>query len=384
MVAGEASGDQLGAALITALEGQFPGAQFAGIGGSRMQAAGFDAWWDCEELAVMGLFEVLRDLPRLLRLRRRLRDRIVDLKPDILIGIDAPEFNLGLEKQVRRLGITTAHYVSPTVWAWRPGRARKIGASADLVLCLFPFEPAFLSEHGVAARYTGHPMADAIPLENDVGLARDALHRPREGLNIALLPGSRMAELERLSGPLLDAAEIISGRHPGSHFLVPLPSAGTADFFRQALDARKLDNVQLLDGRSIEAMTAADVVVCASGTASLECMLVNRPMVVVYRLAGMTHWVLKNFKLFKSRFFSLPNVLAGEALVPELLQDGVSGTAIADEVERWLVDPDRRATLRQRFHDTHLELRIDAATSAANAIAELMGQNNGQENVPTD
>lgn len=370
LVAGEASGDQLGGALTTALRAANPGVRLAGVGGARMREAGFDAWWDCEELAVMGLFEVLRHLPRLLRLRRALRDRILAEQPDLVVGIDAPDFNLGLERQLKAAGVKTAHYVSPTVWAWRPGRARKIGRSTDLVLCLFPFEPAFYAEYDVDARYTGHPMADRIALDNDAADARAALGLATDGPVVALLPGSRASEVERLAGPLLDAASLIGEQHPGSVFVAPLAGHRAPAVFRDALAQRPGLDCRLLEGQALQAMAAADIVVCASGTATLECLLVNRPMVVVYRLAETTYRLARGLKLVKTRHFALPNILAGETLVPELLQAEVTGENIAGAVHGWLANPQRVADLKQRFSALHDALRIGAAASAARALIE--------------
>ncbi len=372
LVAGEASGDQLGAALIGELQKRFGGARFFGIGGSRMRRAGLEAWWDIGELSVMGLFEVAKHLPRLMRLRRELARRIVSEQPDVLVGIDAPDFNLGLEKRMRARGIPAVHYVSPTVWAWRRGRAARIGESADLVLCLFPFEPGFYTGYGVAARYTGHPLADTIPLENDQAEARRALGIGGEGPVIALLPGSRGSEVGRLARPMLDAAALLKKRLPGASFLAPMSGASTRTLFEAALAASPGVDCALIEGQALRAMAAADVVVCASGTATLECMLVNRPMVVAYRLAGMTYTLAKLLRLVKARFISLPNLLADENLVPELIQHDVTGANIASEVEAWLENPGRTREVQQRFHQLHQRLRRGAAASAANEICALL------------
>ncbi len=377
LVAGEASGDQLGGKLIEALRERYPDARFCGVGGRHMRAAGFDTWWDRNELSVMGLFEVARHLPRLLRLRRALLARLLAERPDVLVGIDAPDFNLGLEKRARAAGIPTVHYVSPTVWAWRSGRAATIGQAADLVLCLFPFEPDFYRDHGVAARYTGHPMADAIDDDPDRAAAREALGLAADGPPlVALLPGSRGAEVSRLAGPLLEAAARLANRPGGARFVAALADERTAGLFEAARSGIPPVDCPVITGRALEVMAAADVVVCASGTAALECLLVNRPMVVVYRVAASTHWVATTFKLVKSRFIALPNILAGESLVPELLQEAATGGAIATAVEGWLEDPFRREELRQRFSALHEELRRDAAASAAAAIRDLLEQGN--------
>ena len=372
LVAGEASGDLLGAALIGALREHYPQARFFGVGGERMQAAGFECWWSRDELSVMGLFEVVRHLPRLLRLRRNIRQRLLEARPDLMIGIDAPDFNLGLERGLREAGVLTVHYVSPTVWAWRSGRAAKIRESAELVLCLFPFEPEFYRDHGVSARYTGHPLADAIPLHNDAGPARQALELADDKTWVALLPGSRAGEIERLAAPMLEAAGLLAQADPTIGFIAPMADPRAAQLFQHQLDAQTGVACRIVQGRALECMAAADVVVCASGTASLECMLVNRPMVVVYKLAPATYRTAKTLNLVKTQFVALPNILAREGLVPELLQHQVTGRAIAREVRNWLDQPTRRTALRHRFESIHLQLRCDAANSAARAIQELL------------
>lgn len=377
LVAGEASGDQLGGALITALRAHYPDGEYFGVGGEKMRAAGFEAWWDRRELSVMGLAEVARHLPRLMRLRADLLERLVAARPDVLIGIDAPDFNLGLEARARDTGITTVQYVSPTVWAWRQGRLKAIARAADLVLCLFPFEPDFYVAHGVAARYTGHPMADAIPLHNDRAEARQALGLATEGRRVALLPGSRASEVERLSGPFVEAARLLAERHSDLGFVAALADERTAAPFREALEAAGGPAIDIVEGRSLAAMAASDAVLCASGTATLECLLVNRPMVVAYRLAPLTYRVLKHFRMLKTAHVSLPNILAGEALVPEFIQGRVTGASLADAADGWLNAPDRCAELSQRFDAMHRELRCDAAASAADAIRDLLRERAG-------
>jgi len=370
LVAGEASGDQLGAALIRAIRSSKPDTRFAGIGGPLMKAAGMDCWWDSGQLSIMGLFEVINHIPRLLSLRKQLIERLVALKPDVFIGIDAPDFNLGVEKRLKARAIPVIHYVSPTVWAWRAGRVKKIARSTDRVMCLFPFEPAYYQQQSVTANYTGHPMADEIPLQSDTTTARSALGIETGGTCIALLPGSRMAEVEKLSGPMLDAADILTKRYPEIRFLMPAATELVRSHFESELSQHPDLNCRIFFSRSKEVMAAADVVICASGTATLEVMLVNRPMVVCYRLSGMTYRLAKWFKLVKSRFFALPNILASAALVPELLQHEVTGQRIAEEVLRWLNQPGLCNDLSQRFDLLHQQLRIDAAATAASVVLE--------------
>jgi lipid-A-disaccharide synthase len=369
-VAGEASGDQLGAALIRAIRLQVPDARFVGIGGPLMKSEGMDCWWDTSELSVMGLFEVISHLPRLVKLRRRLLARLLSTKPDVFVGIDAPDFNLGVQKRLRKHGIRVIQYVSPTVWAWRQGRVKSIARATERVMCLFPFEPDYYRDQNIAADYTGHPMADQIPMQVESEPARAALDVSSYPKLVALLPGSRMSEVEKLSLPMLEAAAILTKKYPGAGFLVPAASAEIKAYFQAALEGFSTVDCRILDGQSRDAIAAADVVICASGTATLEVMLINRPMVVCYRLAAMTHWLAMSFKLVKSRFFSLPNILSSQQLVPELLQDQVTGNHLAEEVSRWLDQEERRDRLRLHFNQLHELLRKDAASSAARVVLD--------------
>ncbi|MGA9573768.1 MAG: lipid-A-disaccharide synthase [Lysobacterales bacterium] len=375
LVAGETSGDQLGAALIRAIHRKQPNARFVGIGGPLMKAEGCDCWWDTGQLSLMGLFEVVSHLPRLFTLRRQLVQRVLELKPDIFVGIDAPDFNLGVEKRLKARAIPVIHYVSPTVWAWRSGRIKTIEKSTDRVMCLFPFEPDVYQRYSVAADYTGHPKADEIPLQVDSGPAREAFGIDPAGICIALLPGSRMGEVEKLSSSMLDAAEILQKRYPAISFLVPAATEALGVYFRSVLAGYPGLDCRVHDGHSKEVMAAADVVVCASGTATLEVMLVNRPMVVCYRISGMTYRLMKWFRMLKTRYFSLPNILASELLVPELLQHEVSGQRIADEVVRWLDQPALVSGLKQRFDQLHRELKIDAAATACDVVLRQIARN---------
>ncbi len=374
LVAGEASGDQLGAGLIEQLRLRFPDARFAGIGGDAMRASGMDTWHDASELSVMGLSEVLTDLPRLLRLRRGLRQRLRDWCPDVFIGIDAPDFNLGLERQLKQRGIRTVHYVSPSVWAWREGRAAQISRSADRVLCLFPMEPVIYARHGVDARFVGHPLADMMPLVPDRAGARARLGLEAARPVLAVLPGSRLSEIARLGTPFLDAAARVARELPGLQVMVPAANSAC----RRAIEDRlsgtglPLDDVRLIDGQAREAMVASDVVLLASGTATLEAMLAKRPMVVGYRVAATTHALVKSLGLLKVGHYALPNILAGEALVPELMQHMCTPQQLADAVLGWLRDPEAVAALVPRYCELHTLLRKDASARAADAVAELL------------
>ncbi len=373
LVAGEASGDRLGQALIAALRQRYPNASFAGVGGAGMRAEGLDCWHDCAVLSVMGLAEVLAHLPRLLALRRGLRRRVLADPPDAFIGIDSPDFNLPLERRLRARGVTTVHYVSPSVWAWRPGRARTIGRSTDLVLTLFPFEPANYHAHGAAAEYVGHPAADAIPLKPDRALARRELGIPGGSTAVALLPGSRVTELKRLGRPFARAAARIAAVRPDVKFVVPCATAATRRLFERALarHAPGLD-VRLHDGRAWEVLTAAEVALIASGTAALEAMLCKTPMVVAYRISPLTHFIVKRLGLLKIERYALPNVLAGDSLVPELMQSQANPSALAASVLRLLGDDAARAALRARFEELHRGLEGGGGERAAAAIAALV------------
>lgn len=372
LVAGEPSGDQLGADLVSALLDIHPGARVVGIGGPGMRAAGMETWWDSGQLAHCGLFEVLAHLPRLLSIRRKLCRRLLELRPDVFIGIDAPDFNLGLEKQLKSTGIRTIHYVSPTVWAWRKGRVRKIARAADLVLCLFPFEPAFYQPHGVRAAYVGHPLARQISLHNDAREARLGLGIDPERPVVALLPGSRASEVSRLSRPLIEAAQLLSRETPGLQFVSAMANPAVGELFRAAMRQASGPGITLVDGRARMVIAAADVVICASGTATLETMLVNRPLVSVYRLAPATYHLARSSRLLRRQFFALPNILAQQALVPELIQDEVTAEGVARETRRWLQDQSARQALSIRFDALHREMQGGTIESAASAVTRVL------------
>jgi lipid-A-disaccharide synthase len=379
LVAGEASGDLLGAGLIEQLRVRYPDAQFAGVGGDAMRAAGLDAWHDASELAVMGLAEVLRHLPRLLRLRSGLRRRVLAWKPDVFIGIDAPDFNLGLEQWLKQRGVRTVHYVSPSVWAWREKRAERIGRSADLVLCLFPMEPEIYARHGVDARFVGHPLADTMPLEPDRPAARAALGLDPIRPLLALLPGSRVGEIERVGPDFLAAAARVLAVVPDLQVVAPMASMQARSAFERVLkahpDAAALSAaLRTIIGHARTLMAASDVILLASGTATLEAMLAKRPMVVGYRIAPLTHAIVKGMGMLKVDRYALPNVLAGDTLVPELMQDDCTPEKLADAVLHWLRDPSAVAALQPRYRDLHVQLRRDASARAADAIVELVAR----------
>ena len=373
LVAGEASGDALGAGLVEELRKRFPDARFAGIGGDAMRAAGVQTWHDASELSVMGLFEVLRHLPRLLKLRREFRQRALDWRPDVVIGIDAPDFNLGVERWFKQRGIATVHYVSPSVWAWREKRAEKIGESADRVLCLFPMEPPIYARHGVDARFVGHPMADAMPLQPDREAARAQLGLPPGAPVLAVLPGSRLGEIERLGEVFFEAAWRVSEEMRALHVVVPAANARCREVLQAQLSRSALPvmHSHLLDGQARAALAAADVVLLASGTATLETMLSKRPMVVGYRISALTYRVVKALGLIKVDRYALPNVLAGEDLAPELIQDACTPDRLAAAILHWFRSPEAVAALEPRYLALHEQLRRDASATAAEAVATL-------------
>ena len=372
LVAGEASGDILGAGLIQAIRRRHPDAVFEGVAGPQMEAAGCKALFPAEKLSVMGLVEVLGHLPELLRIRRQLVEHFTANPPDVFIGIDAPDFNLTLEGRLRRAGIRTVHYVSPSVWAWRQGRVKKIARNVDRVLTLFPFEAQFYEEHGVPVSFVGHPLADLIPAVPDRAAARAALGLPSEGRVLALLPGSRMGEVSRLAQVFIDTARVLRARYPDLRFVVPFANRTTEAFFQATLTAAG-DGlpITLLQGRSREVMTAADAVLLASGTAALEAMLLKRPMVVAYRLAPLTYFILKRLGVLKIARYSLPNLLAGQDVVAELIQHDATPERLAAAVGTLLDDDSQREEMIALFTRLHEALRRDASERAADAVLAL-------------
>ncbi len=369
LVAGEASGDILGAGLMQALKARHPDVRFIGIGGPRMEAQGLRSYFPLERLAVMGLVEVLGRLPELLARRKRLFKTFFDVRPDVFIGIDAPDFNLDLALKLRRNGIKTVHYVSPSVWAWRQNRVLKIRDACDLMLTLFPFEAKFYDAHQVAVRFVGHPLADAIPLVPDRAAARAELKLPQDGLVVALMPGSRGGEVGRLGPLFLAAAERLRSMRPGIRFVVPCASPERREQLEQILAGRDLP-LTLLDGQSHAALAACNAVLIASGTATLEALLYKRPMVVAYSVAPLTFRILK--RMVKSPYVALPNLLAQRLLVPELLQDAATPDAMARLLSPLLDNGDVQT---EGFDAIHRTLRCDASSQAASAVLELVGAN---------
>ncbi|WP_339079678.1 lipid-A-disaccharide synthase [Pseudomonas sp. TMP9] len=368
LVAGEASGDILGAGLMQALKAQYPQIEFIGIGGPLMQAQGLNSYFPMERLSVMGLVEVLGRLPELLSRRKRLISTLITAKPDVFIGIDAPDFNLTLELKLRQAGIKTVHYVSPSVWAWRQKRVLKIREACDLMLTLFPFEAQFYQDHQVPVRFVGHPLADTIPQQADRHAAREALNLAHDQPVVALMPGSRGGEVSRLGNLFLDAAVRLRTLRPGIQFVLPCSSAERRAQLEQMLVGRDLP-LTLLNGRSHEALAACDAVLIASGTATLEALLYKRPMVVAYRVAPLTYRILK--RLVTSAYISLPNLLAERLLVPEMIQDAATPEALAQLLAPLL---DGGEVQTEGFDVIHRALRRDASVQAAKAVLQLTGR----------
>jgi lipid-A-disaccharide synthase len=377
LLAGEASGDTLGADLIHSLRKLAPDARFFGVAGPKMQAAGCEVWEPAESFAVMGLFDVLRDLPRLAKLLTRIKRMFLTARPDVFVGIDAPDTNLRVARTLHAAGIPTVQYVSPQVWAWRQGRARHIRETVDLVLCLLPFEKRFYDEHGIRAEFVGHPLADAIPEKVDREAARRTLELEPDAAVVALLPGSRRGEVARLAPDFAATVRWLAQRRPSLKFVAPMASAATRQIFSRVLkrDAPAIE-VQLIDGQATTALSAADVVLVASGTASLEAALCKRPMVVVYRLGALSAWILTRFNLVRSKFFAQPNLLADRRVVGEYFQRQIIPESIGAELLMWLDDTERRSALEREFSRIHAELRRGAGPRAARAIVALLSSRN--------
>jgi lipid-A-disaccharide synthase len=372
LVAGETSGDNLGAALIEALKARRPGLKFEGVAGPRMVAAGCSAWASSEGLAVMGLFEVLKHLPAILRLRKSLEARTCAAHPAAWVGIDFAEFNLSLAARLKRHGVTTVQYVSPQVWAWRQGRVRGMARALDLVLCLLPFEKRFYDGAGLAAEFVGHPLADRLPVRPDRAAARSALALPQDAPVVAILPGSRRGEVERLAPDFLGAAAWLKARRPDVRFVAPMANRAARAIFEAAQARTDAPPVAVTDGGADRALTAANVALVASGTATLETLLCKRPMVVAYRFSAATAALFRALGLMKAPFFAQPNLLAGREVVPELFQAAVTPERLGRELLAFLDDPPRVAALEAEFTKIHETLRLGASERAAEAILALI------------
>lgn len=373
VVAGEHSGDQLGAALIRALRARVPDIEIIAMAGPRMREAGCEAIHDIDELSVMGFTEVIRHLPRLLRLRKRLARELIERRIDVLVGIDVPDFALGLEKRVKAAGIPAVHYVSPSVWAWRKGRIHGIKESVTHMLALFPFETAIYEEHGVPVTCVGHPLAEQIPASVDAGEARRALGLAEEGSLLAMLPGSRGFEVQQLIAPFLDAAERLRDAVPDLRCVIPAANAKRRATIEAALAGRDLP-ITVTDGRAHEVMAAADVVVLASGTATLEAALLHRPMVVAYRFTAVSWFIYTLLGIKKIPYYSLPNLLAGGGVAPELIQENLTVDNLVAELTPLLTDSAARAAQTGRYAAIHAELNRDASALAADVVLQVAEQ----------
>ncbi|MFO6420976.1 lipid-A-disaccharide synthase [Hylemonella sp. W303a] len=377
MVAGEASGDLLAGLLLDGVQARWPRVlepgNMVGIGGPQMLRRGFQAWWPSEKLAVSGYAEVLLRYRELVGIRDQLRQRLLRDRPDVFIGVDAPDFNLDLERSLREAGIKTAHFVCPSIWAWRPERVHKIKASVDHVLCIFPFEVELLAQHGIAATYVGHPLANVIPRMPDRAAARSTLGLPHDVPVVAVLPGSRASEVKHLVGRFLQAAALMRRVRPDLHIVVPAAPGRRAAIEQAAQEvfgARGGASFQILDGRSHQALAACDVTLIASGTATLEAALFKRPMVIAYAVHWLTAWIMRGKKL--QPWIGLPNILCRDFVVPELLQEDAQPESLAAACLAWLDDPARVAALHTRFDALHAELQRDTPTLAADAIAQIL------------
>lgn len=370
LVAGEASGDWLGGALLQGLARRWPGLAAGGVGGPRMTAQRFECWWPSDKLSVFGYADALARLPELILLRRELASRLIRERFTAFIGIDAPDFNLGLECRLRRAGLATIHFVCPSIWAWRPQRVHELAVAARHVLCLFPFEPELLTRHGVAATYVGHPLADVIALEPPREAARAALGLPADAPVVAVLPGSRGSEIAQIGPAFLAAVGLLRGARPDLRFVLPAAPGqrGAIEKLRRRFAAEA--GVQIEDGRAHEALAACDVALVASGTATLEAALFKRPMVIAYRLGRLNWWRMRRQALLP--WFGLPNILARRFVVPELIQDAATPDALAGEVLSWLDEPSRGEAVRRVFTDLHHELRRDTARRASDAVAQVI------------
>lgn len=371
MVAGEASGDLLAGLLLGGLRTRWPGLRSAGIGGPKMAAQGFEAWWPHHKLAVRGYVEVLRHYREILGIRNRLRDRLLQERPDAFIGVDAPDFNLGLETQLKAQGIKTVHFVSPSIWAWRGDRIGKIARAVDHVLCIFPFEPSLYARHGIPASYVGHPLADAIPLAVPRAASRHALGLDEGQTVVALLPGSRRSEIEHIAPRLLAAAAVMHRQRSGLQFLLPVVP-GLRELVDPMLPAAGAAVVRLLDGRSHDALAACDLTLVASGTATLEAALFKRPMVIVYAMNGLSWQMMKRMKY--QPWVGLPNILLEDFAVPELLQGDATPAAIAAAGLAWLDDPAGARKLGARFDELHQRLRCNTAAAATGVIEAVLAR----------
>lgn len=375
IVAAEPSGDQLAAGLMEALSRRYPDVCFEGVGGPLMKTRGLDSWYPLEKLSVMGLVEVLRHLPELLALRRDLMARWQSNPPDLFIGVDAPDFNLSLEQALKAMGVPTVHYVSPTVWAWREGRTRKLRKAADLVLCIFPFEQPILRRHGIRSEYVGHPLAAAYPLKPERSACRTGLQLDPEAPVLALLPGSRENEVKRLAPPFLEAASLLGRRVHGLQVITPLVTPGSQRMFESLCQEHAPEvPVKVVRNRSREALCAADAVLVASGTATFEALLCKRPMVVGYRMNELTYRIITGLRMLKTEHVAMANLLSEEPLAPEFLQQRCTAKNLAGALEPFFRDLELVKRIGEAYRQTHERLLVDSNALAAEAVLGLAGK----------
>ncbi|WP_288355928.1 lipid-A-disaccharide synthase [uncultured Cycloclasticus sp.] len=373
LVAGEHSGDILGAGLIKRLKERYPNATFSGIGGPRMLAEGFQSYYPMSKLSVFGLFEVIKHLPELLGIRKHLKKIIISENPDVFIGIDAPDFNLKLERELYKKGIKTVHYVSPTVWAWRPKRIKKLIGSLNALLCIFPFEETYFKDTAVPAYFIGHPLADKHQHPINTQAARQSLGLHSEQPVLTIMPGSRLGELERHSFLFLQTAYNCSNNISGLKILVPMPDQVVADKFEEYYRASGLTlDLEIKVRATTEMIAAANMVLVASGTATLEVMLFKKPMVVAYKLSALTAWVIKTFDLLKAPFVSMPNLIAGKELVKEYLQDDIKVATLTEELVSFYQDKDKTQTIVNEFNKMKIKLTRQANIQAANIVSGVI------------
>ncbi len=370
MVAGETSGDLLAGLLLDGLKSRWPGVQSLGIGGPQMVRRGFQAWWPSDKLAVRGYVEVLRHCREIVGIREQLKSRLLQERPDVFIGVDAPDFNLNLERDLRAAGVRTAHFVCPSIWAWRPERVHKIKASVNHVLCIFPFEVELLAQHGIAATYVGHPLANVIPMVPDRAAARAALGLPAHAQVVAILPGSRASEVKYLAGRFFRAARLMQGQRQDLRCVVPAIPALRPAIEAAAHAAGMADRLQIVNGQSHTVLAACDVTLIASGTATLEAALFKRPMVIAYTMNWFTYQLMRRKHL--QPWIGLPNILRRDFVVPELVQDAATPEALAAATLQWLDDPARVTALEQTFTALHADLQRDTSRLAADAIAQVL------------
>lgn len=370
MVAGEASGDLLSSMLIQGLQARWPYVDLVGIGGPKMDQLGFESWWPSHQLAVRGYVEVLKHYRKITDIRSKLKRRLIHEPPSVFIGVDAPDFNLGLSKELKRRGIPTVHFVCPSVWAWRAKRLKTLGESTDHVLCLFPFEPELLAAHGIDATYVGHPVAQMIPSHVDKLLAKHRLNIEDHRLVLGILPGSRLSEIQQLTARFIQAAAILERAHPNLTVVIPAAPGLKQSLEQMAQSLPKLRDLHILEGQSHEVMACADIALVASGTATLEAALFKCPMVIAYAMPWLSWEIIRRQRLQK--WVGLPNILCRDFVVPELLQSEATPLALSNALQAWLDQPERVDAMRRQFTMLHQTLTKETSLLATNAIEKIL------------